>query len=307
MPVFVRCKSTVRKDSGSATLLVMLLATVIISLGIGFDWIVKEHMKATRDLELKTEGMLRSYSIMDKLLYMISVSEFTPKAINSEVVLKPFKSSLLPLDGTYIKFKDVEVSLQDANGLINILTPNQEALRNLLKENTKADPDIVLKAWYAWINPNYHDEDIPSDFYNKYLPRKYLPQYKEEFSLVYGMTKKDYDAIKDYITIMPNTGFNPNTAPIPVLMARLNITKPQAELIKEYLKNHTITSDDELQALVNRKLSLPNYRIYYYPSNAIRIIVLALHHKKPIYKIHADILKKTNLSFPYTVLYWKEY
>ncbi|GAB6078985.1 type II secretion system protein GspK [Hydrogenobaculum acidophilum] len=296
-----------KASKGSATLLVMLLSAVIITLGIGFDWIVKEHMKATYDLELKTQGMLRAYSIMDKLLYMISVSTFAPKAINSEVVLKPFKSSLLPLDGTYIKFKDLEVSIQDANGLISISYPNVDALKNLLAQNTKVNPDIVIDAWEDWINPNYHDEDIPSDFYDRYLPRKYLPQYKEEFSLVYGMTKKDYDVIKDYITLMPNSGFNPNTAPVPVLMARLNITKDQANLIKEYLKSHTLTSDQQLEALVSRKLSLPNMRVYYFPADAMRIIVLALYHGKPIYKIHADILKKPNLSFPFTVLYWKEY
>ena len=300
-------KTYSKAKKGSATLLVLLLSVVIITLGIGFDWIVKEHMKATYDLELKTQGMLRAYSIMDKLLYMISVSNLTPKALNSDVVLKPFKSSLLPLDGTYIKFKDIEVSIQDANGLINISQPNLEALKNLLAQNTNANPDTVIKAWLDWINPNYHDEDIPSDFYDKYQPRKYLPQYKEEFSLVYGMTRKDYELIKDYITLMPNSGFNPNTAPVPVLMARLNITKAQANLIKEYLKSHTITNDEELSALVNRKLSVPNFRIYYYPSDAMRIIVLALYRGKPIYKIHADVLKKPNLSFPFTILYWKEY
>lgn len=299
--------TTTNANRGSATLLVMLLSVVIITLGIGFDWIVKEHMKATYDLELKTQGMLRAYSIMDKLLYMISVSTFTPKAINSDVVLKPFKSSLLPLDGTYIKFKDLEVSIQDANGLLSVSYPNIDALKRLIAQNTNANPNVVLKAWLDWINPSYHDEDIPSDFYDKYLPRKYLPQYKEEFSLVYGMTRKDYDAIKDYITLMPNSGFNPNTAPVPVLMARLNITKDQANLIKEYLKSHTLTSDQQLEALVSRTLSLPNMRVYYFPADTMRILVLALHDGKPIYKIHADILKKPNLSFPFTILYWKEY
>ena len=139
---------TIEKASkGSATLLVMLLSAVIITLGIGFDWIVKEHMKATYDLELKTQGMLRAYSIMDKLLYMISVSTFTPKAINSDVVLKPFKSSLLPLDGTYIKFKDLEVSIQDANGLLSVSYPNIDALKRLIAQNTNANPNVVLKAW----------------------------------------------------------------------------------------------------------------------------------------------------------------
>ncbi|PMP89899.1 MAG: general secretion pathway protein GspK [Hydrogenobaculum sp.] len=296
-----------KANKGSATLLVMLLSAVIITLGIGFDWIVKEHMKATYDLELKTQGMLRAYSIMDKLLYMISVSTFTPKAINSDVVLKPFKSSLLPLDGTYIKFKDLEVSIQDANGLLSVSYPNVDALKNLLAQNTSANPNVVLKAWLDWINPSYRDEDIPSDFYKDYLPRKYLPQYKEEFSLVYGMTKKDYNAIKDYITLMPNSGFNPNTAPVPVLMARLNITKDQANLIKEYLKSHALTSDQQLESLVSRKISLPNMRVYYFPADTMRILVLALHKGRPIYKIHADILKKPNLSFPFTILYWKEY
>ncbi|MGC9144376.1 hypothetical protein, partial [Hydrogenobaculum sp.] len=292
---------------GSATILVLLLSAVIITLGIGFDWIVKEHMKATYDLKIKTEGMLKAYSIIDKALYMVSLSEFTPKGLNSEVVLKPFKSSFIPLDGTYIRFKDVEISFQDSNGLLNIAYPNAEALKNLLAQNTNVNPDVVLKAWASWISPNYRDEDIPSDFYKDYLPRKYLPQYKEEFSLVYGMNRKAYKAIKDYITLMPNSGFNPNTAPVPVLMARLNITKSQAELIKSYVKDNTITSDAQLQSLVSRSLEMPNMRIYYFPSNSIRIIVYALHNKKAVYKIHADIQKKTNLSFPFTILYWKEY
>ncbi|PMP89747.1 MAG: general secretion pathway protein GspK, partial [Hydrogenobaculum sp.] len=237
----------------------------------------------------------------------VSLSEFTPKGLNSEVVLKPFKSSFIPLDGTYIKFKDVEISFQDSNGLLNIAYPNAEALKNLLAQNTNVNPDVVLKAWASWISPNYRDEDIPSDFYKDYLPRKYLPQYKEEFSLVYGMNRKAYNAIKDYITLMPNSGFNPNTAPVPVLMARLNITKSQAELIKRYVKDNTITSDAQLQSLVSRSLEMPNMRIYYFPSNSIRIIVYALHNKKAVYKIHADIQKKTNLSFPFTIFYWKEY
>jgi general secretion pathway protein K len=43
----------ISSNNGSATILTILMAAVIITVGLGFNWLVKEHIKASAGLKNK--------------------------------------------------------------------------------------------------------------------------------------------------------------------------------------------------------------------------------------------------------------
>lgn len=297
-----------KNSKGSATILVLLLSAVIITIGIGFDWIVKEHMKASYDLAVKNSAMLKAYSWFNRLLYFSLIANETNAYMYTNSPIDIIPKNKIRLDGTpvYNSKKDIEISIQDTNGLISLNTPNYQAFYNLLAQNTDIEPTFFLASLGNWISINQNYTGATDSYYKNYKPRHYPMQYKKEILLVAGMNKKAYDAIKDYITILPNTGFNPNTAPLKILMARLNMSKDQAESFMAYRENNIIYSNEQLQNFTNQKLFPSILRAYFMPSNVFRIVIKAFHDKKVVYTLKIGLDKKPNYSFPFSILSWQE-
>ncbi len=298
-----------RSKKGSATILVLLLSAVIITVGIGFDWIVKEHMKASYDLEIKNEAMLKTYSWFNKVLYFSLLADENNAYLYSNLPLEIIPHNKIRLDGTpiYNKSKDVEISIQDTNGLISLNGFNYDTFYKLLKEKTNINAPYFLASLGNYISTgtNYQGA-TDSDYSDDKKPRHYPLQYKKEILFIKGMDKKAYEAIKDDITILPNTGFNPNTAPLDVLKARLDMSDEQAKRFIEYRKNNIIYSNDQLRNFTDVMLPFNILRVYFYPSNIYRITIRAFHNKKPVYTLKVGLDKSSNYSFPYTILNWQE-
>ncbi len=64
------CKGT-KGSAGSATILALMITGVIITVGIGFNWIVKEHLKAADGMKRKSEAMVKAVSAFDTFIYSI--------------------------------------------------------------------------------------------------------------------------------------------------------------------------------------------------------------------------------------------
>ena len=93
----------IKNNKGSATLLTMFMAAVIITVGIGFNWLVKEHMKASEALKIKAESILKARSAYYNLIYLLLSGTRTPKGILiqapveiSELREIPLKCPFLP-------------------------------------------------------------------------------------------------------------------------------------------------------------------------------------------------------------------
>src|SRR4030043_1919748 len=104
-------------DNGSATLVTMLMAAVIITVGLGFSWLVKEHIKASEGLMNKTKAILRARSAYDTLLYLILNGQLLQREIVPAGGSEISELKTLPLNGQKVSLlDDLDVQAQDGNG-----------------------------------------------------------------------------------------------------------------------------------------------------------------------------------------------
>jgi len=303
----------IHPNHGSATLLTMLMAAVIITVGVGFNWLVKEHMKVSEGLRNKAEAILRVRSAYDTLIYLILNGQTSRKEIRFAVGDEISKLKTLPLDGKRISLsEDLAVKAQDSNGMISLMNMNTAAMERLIKKvGALDDPSTIINSFQDWIDADglsrlngaeefyYRSQGLP------YLPRDYPIQYKDEVGLIKGMDKELYNRIESFLTLIPSTGFNPNTASDEVLMAYLDIYEDALKVLKEYMAIKPVTSDTELFALTGRKIASDAEAIYFYPSRFIEITVIA-GRSRTIYTIKTGLDTRQNMTSPYSILYWKE-
>jgi general secretion pathway protein K len=145
----------------------------------------------------------------------------------------------------------------------------------------------------------YHVEGKP------YGPRHYPLQYKEEFAFIRGMDDDLYKKVTPSITLLPNIGFNPNTAGDDVLMAYLDINKDTLETLKAYLAKQPITSNVELFTVTGRTVQEGLGGNNFYPSRAYEITI-SVGRPEPVYTIRAGVEMRLSAKQPYSVLYWQQ-
>jgi general secretion pathway protein K len=292
----------------------MLMAAVIITVGVGFNWLVKEHLKASEGLKNKAEAILRARSAYDTLLYLVLNGRLLQREVVSAASSEISELKALPLDGQRVLLSDdIYVQAQDSNGKLSLINPNMPPMERLVKKVGVMDnASGITNSYLDWIDTDkltrvngaeelyYKGEGLP------YVPRNYAMQYKEEFELIKGMDKELYGKLEPYLTMLPSTGFNPNTASDQVLMAYLDINEDSLKVLRDYISRKAVSSDMELFALVGRRLaSIMQEGVYFYPSYFIEITV-SVGKPKNMYTIRAGLDIRQNMRSPYGVLYWKE-
>jgi general secretion pathway protein K len=291
----------------------MLMAAVIITVGIGFNWLVKEHIKASEGLKNKTGAILKARSAYDTLLYLILNGQLLQREIvpagNSEIS----ELKTLPLNGQKVSFSDdLYVQAQDSNGMLSLVSLNSAAMERLIKRVGGLDnASGIINSYLDWIDTdNFARLNGAEEFYYKgqglsYTPRNYAIQYKDEFELIKGMDKELYGKVEPYLTMLPSTGFNPNTASDEVLMAYLDINEESLKVLREYMSKMPVRSDMELFALTGRRIASKEEGSYFFPSPFIEITV-SVGKPRNMYTIRAGLDIRQNVRSPYGVLYWKE-
>jgi len=145
----------------------------------------------------------------------------------------------------------------------------------------------------------YKSQELP------YVPRNYAIQYKGEVEFIKGMGREFYSKIEPYVTMLPSTGFNPNTASDEVLMAYLYINEESLKILKDYISIKAISSDMELFALIGRRIASEGEGIYFFPSSFMEITV-SVGKPRNIYTVRVGLDMRQNVRSPYSILYWKE-
>lgn len=305
-------------NKGSATILSLLISAIILTVSIGFNWFVKEHLKAAEALKYKTEAMVMTNSAYETLSYCILGGSFSKKEVALYNGNKLMGIDSIPLDGLKVKLKgsQVTIRIRDSNGLISLTTVHDtDAIERLLKivYPDKKDLSVFVDSLKDWIdNDDFSRVNGAESFYyrsnNKpYLSRNYPIQYIEELAFIKGMEDVSLDKLMPYLTILPNTGFNPNTAPDEVLMAYLDISKEVLENLKNFKTNKDIASDSDLFMITGKMIpiyfsELNNFN----PSRFWEVYLEYEKDNKTIYFIKAGINTSIGMRTPYTVSYWKE-
>ena len=299
-------------ERGSVTILIALLAAVILSIGLGFNWLVKEHVRTSEGLRDKAEAIIKTRSAYDALIYIILTGHITEKEIVvNQSGITDLKS--IPLNGSEVTISDgVFVRVQDSNGRLSLTTLSPEALQRLVNNETDSTRGaLFMDSFLDWIDrddlarvngaeaPYYRSQDLP------YTPQNYDLQYLEELALIRGVDADLYKRLTPSLTILPNTGFNPNTAGDSVLKAFLNIDDYRVAKIREYAARKTIKTMPELVALTGKMLYLEDQKGWFVPSFYIDVIVRT-GNPRSLYKISTGLTTNPGLFYPYFIHYWQE-
>ena len=299
-------------ERGSVTILIALLAAVILALGLSFNWLVKEHIRSSESIREKAEAIIKTRSAYDTLIYLMLTGQVTEnKIMISQSGITNLKS--IPLDGSEVMIEeDVFVQAQDSNGRLSLTTQNPDALRKLIRNETdSATAAIFIDSFQDWIDRGdlARINGAKATYYTShgfaYTPRNYDLQYLEELSLIRGVDADLYKKIYPSLTILPNTGFNPNTANDSVLKAFLNIDDSKVAKIKSYAAKKVITTMPELIALTGKMLYLEQPEGWFMPSSYLDIIVRT-GSPRSFYKISTGLSIGSGIFYPYFIQYWRE-
>ncbi|MBM4276259.1 MAG: general secretion pathway protein GspK [Deltaproteobacteria bacterium] len=304
---------SISSHKGSATILTMLIAAVIITVGLGFNWLVKEHLKASEGLRNKAEAILKARSAYDTILYLLLNGRVTEREVITTLGDEISNLKTLPLDGQKVSLSDdLYIQAQDSNGMLSFVNMNLAVFERLIKKVGGVDNTSgIIDSYLDWIDEDnfvringaeeayYRGQGLP------YGPRNYPIQYKEEGEWINGIDKKLYAKIEPYLTMLPTTGFNPNTASDEVLMAYLNIDEGSLRNLRDYMSKKSIASDMELFTITGRRITSGEEGGYFFPSPFIEITVSA-GRPRSIYTIKTGLDTRQNVRSPYGILYWKE-
>ncbi|HVO67144.1 MAG TPA: hypothetical protein VMT12_11720 [Syntrophales bacterium] len=305
-------KNYTSNERGSVTILIALLAAVILAIGLGFNWLVKEHIRTSEGLRDKAEAIIKTRSAYDTLIYIMLTGQITENGIViAQSDITDLKS--IPLDGSEVMISDgVFVMAQDSNGRLSLTARNQEALQRLVTNETDSERGAIFTdSFLDWISqgdmarvngakaPYYRNHGFP------YTPRKYDLQYLEEMKLIRGVDADLFSRLASAVTILPTTGFNPNTAGDSVLKAFLNIDDSKVAKIRDYVARKTIRAMPELVALTGKMLYLEKQKGWFAPSYYMDIIVRT-GSPRSLYKISAGLTIGEGTFYPYFIHYWQE-
>jgi general secretion pathway protein K len=303
---------SIADNKGSATLLTMFMAAVIITVGIAFNWLVKEHMKASEALKIKSESILKARSAYDTLIYLMLSGSLSQREIRIDAPDEISPLTRIPVDGQKVSLSpDIFVQVQDSNGKLSLATVNQTAMERLIRTaGGRENSSSILNSYLDWIDEDafsrlngaeeyyYRSQGLP-------VPRNYPIQFKDELQWVKGMDAELYGKLEPYFTILLSTGFNPNTAGDEVLKAYLNLDEESLKPLKEHLAQRNVRSDVELYALTGRRIASGVDFGHFFPSLFFEIKV-SVGAPKNIYTIQAGLDTRQKARTPYEVLYWIE-
>jgi general secretion pathway protein K len=301
-------------NRGSVTILTLLISMVIITIAIGFNWIVKAHLTAADGLRKKSEALLNVVSAYDSLIYSLMTATFSQRDITFSTKFNVLGVRTIPLDGTQVELpKEVRISLRDPNGLVSLANPDSNVLQRLIKvvkPQDEASP-IIADSLLDWVDadrvarPNGAEESAYRMENKPYSARNYPIQYKEELGFIRGVDEGLYKKLSSQMTLLPNMGFNPNTASDEVLMAYLAIDREVVKKLRGFMQLRPVASDSELFALTGRTISANGEGLYYFP---VRWLEVSVSSGTPLayYTIHAGIDLRLSAEAPYRVVYWNE-
>ncbi len=303
------------REKGSISLLTLFIASVIITVGISFNWFIREYLRNAEALKKKTEAMLEVYSAFDLLNYLILTGMITNKDIKiTKIEALPLEIDILPLDGRpfTLLHPQVIITLQDTNGLISLQSINEEALKKLIQRAGYKNPDALIETYYDWVDTDdlkrllgAEEDDYEKEGY-LWKPRNYPLQSKAELQFIKGWNEKLYKFLSPYITLMPASGFNPNTAPVEVLMAVLDIDEATAWRLKDYIeKVKPLVRKEELFIILGKPVILGE-EFDFKPSQFFEVNIEYRKDDNIQYAVKAGLRKLGTPFSPYTLVYWIE-
>ncbi|KWT90991.1 general secretion pathway protein GspK [Candidatus Magnetominusculus xianensis] len=308
----IRPKPIELNEGGSAVLLTIFLASIIIIVGIAFNWLVKEHVKTAEVLKEKAEAMTTAISVFDTLLYTLLTGTLGTNRIHvSDSTIMGLDK--IPINNKPIKIRDdITINVQDTNGRISVYSGTDSDFSRLVKlMDEKSNVTVITSSINDWIDgdditrPSGAEAEYYRGIVMPYTPRNFSMQYMEELLLIRGMSWELYKKIKPYITVFPGTsGFNPATAEPMAVIASLDINEESRKILAEYIDKGLEIPDELFYNLTGRRIHSLEYDLFQ-PSRYLEVTV-TYGLSKNLYTINAGLGLRPTASAPYALYYWKE-
>ncbi len=299
---------------GEAAFFSVIFSLVVVSFALIYLWVVNSKIKGAKVTWEDMTQSLKVHSVYNDLMFLLLTGTQSNMTIQSRFTSDEISDEKIYLDGRTVKTKvrNVSFSVQDTNGLISIRAPERIAFRRLLKQfMDEKQVRIFWDSLLDWEDKNDFKRlnGAEKQYYESekelgYHPRNCKIIYKKELTLIRGMDEDVFRKLSPFITIYTHSGFNPNTAPAPVLEARLNIDGLIAEKIIERREEEPLKSDTEMTDLGVPKPIKKGREVWYFPDPLLEIKVFS---KGKIYHQRRCVvyLKESKVA-PFAVYEWEE-
>jgi general secretion pathway protein K len=298
-------------------LLTIFLTMIIITAGIGFNMLVKERILTAVALKDKAEAMVRARSTFDTLIYAM-ISGETGNASISTRGAPSLGIDKLPLNGAPVNASvvsprgrkvEIVVSAQDSNGMLSLHNVDANAMQNIIHlMDPEKNAASIVDSYNDWVGKGNTVSPLGAgnEYYKNaglsYGPRHDALPYMDEMLLIRGMDRGLLDKLKKTATILPQSGFNPNTAGEEVLMSYIGATRSDAAQIAK--SSGDVKGPGDMFKYSGRAFSTMDSRDFV-PSGYYEVMVKAGVNGAQ-YIINAGVGLKETQYMPYNIYYRRE-
>lgn len=223
-----------RRQQGVALVLVLLVTAIIILLVTQLSLTASEQVRRAQSLKNRSEASLYLHSREAALLYTLLTEPLVPstESANAYAANWNFRGEPFEIDG-------LEITLQDQSGLMRFPFTGVREFRNLLVELglESARARGLAESLAQWIGVRTPG----GSRYGGAMMRGGTGgpvQYFAELRSLGGVDEKLYERLAELMTLYPTPGFNPLTAPAPLL--RLRMTDSALEAVLDARRSGTL-------------------------------------------------------------------
>ncbi len=293
-------------EDGYALPIVLLISLIIIVLGVGIAWSVRNRIDIAIELNDRNSAYLKSYSAMNEVIYHLVTSTFTPTGIKFQPGNE--KETGWNLYGRPIKISDgVTIRLRDTAGMVSVLFA-PDLLRDLVEYAGGNSKKAVafLDSLADWQDKNDFKRLNGAESFDyrtagyAYVPRNFYIQVPREIMLIKNFNKGIFGKIKGDLTYWGGTTVNFLTMSRRLLKALLH----NDSLVERIIK---LRGEGRLTEKVFRDLTgiQATERNIFMPNGLIQVDITA-HVGKTVDRIKAVLAKRQWQRRPYLVTAWRE-
>jgi type II secretory pathway component PulK len=213
-----------QRQQGVALIQVLFVTAIILLLVMQLSLTAREQVRRAQALQTRSEAELFLQSRESALLYTLLTEPLfpDPRSVNPYV-------ARWNLFGEAFTVDDIDIRLQDQSGLMRMPTGSTsefEALIEILGYGPRQARRIgdQFDAWLG-LSAGKADPAAPGA-----MPAGGAIQYFGELRLLDGIDESLYRQLAELMTLFPTPGFNPLTAPAPVLRLRMSRSSADAVL-----------------------------------------------------------------------------
>ena len=207
-----------QRQSGVALIQVLLVTAIILLLVVQLSLTAAQQVRRAQALQTRSEATLFLQSRESAMLYTLLTEPLihNPKSVNPYVASWNFFGEPFSIDG-------IEIRLQDQSGLMRFPTTGTYEFEALIETLGYAPRDArrigsQLASWIGLPSPA-SGAGISSETRGD---TSGAVQYFGELRLLGGIDEPLYSELAQLMTLFPTPGFNPLTAPAPLLRLRMS-------------------------------------------------------------------------------------